>query len=558
MSRQHTVLVIDDEPDVVKSVQNLLRLECRVLGATGAADGLGVLQREPVDVVITDQRMPGMSGIELLHRIRGEYPDTIRIILTAYADIRTILDAINEGNVFRYLVKPWDPEELRGVVRQAFERHELIADRKKLLQDLTTKVDDLKTANANLAAVQAELQSLNQTLEHRVVLRTAEAERRASQLRSLAGQLTGAESQERRRIAQVLHEELQQLLVAARLALRRLRAASGTKDRLHAGEQADDLLRRAIESSQSLTAELRPPILYELGLVPALEWLAGRMLERHSLSVRVEADALRTALDEPVLGFVFEAVRELLFNVTKHARVREAQVRISCSGEDWLRIAVIDQGVGFDPAGAVGHGSPSGFGLFSIRERLQLLGGNLEIDSVPGQGARVVLAVPQGAGVHQGWPGGAVTHRAVLPGLEAVVDNDRKIRVLLADDHKIVREGLADLLEHEGDIEVVGEADDGVNAIELARKLLPDVVVMDVTMPRMNGIEATVRIVSEMPAVRVVGLSMHHEMELATAMVDAGATAYLSKSGPMDALLAAIRECWPQKHDSVLSVKDRV
>ena len=131
----------------------------------------------------------------------------------------------------------------------------------------------------------------------------------------------------------------------------------------------------------------------------------------------------------------------------------------------------------------------------------------------------------------------------------------KHITVLLAEDHQIVREGLRKLLESEHDIEVVGEANDGVNAVELARQLLPDVVVMDVTMPRMNGVEATLRIVSEMPAVRVISLSMHNEIEIASAMADAGATAYLSKSGPMESLLAAIRVGWPQKHNLDLPVR---
>lgn len=119
--------------------------------------------------------------------------------------------------------------------------------------------------------------------------------------------------------------------------------------------------------------------------------------------------------------------------------------------------------------------------------------------------------------------------------------SDEKIRLLLADDHQILREGLASLLSEESDMEVVGQAGDGREAIELARAMRPDVVLMDVTMPRLDGIQATRLITSELSGIAVIGLSMHEEDDMATAMRAAGAVAYLSKGGPSDSLIAAIR-----------------
>ncbi len=117
----------------------------------------------------------------------------------------------------------------------------------------------------------------------------------------------------------------------------------------------------------------------------------------------------------------------------------------------------------------------------------------------------------------------------------------QKIRVLLADDHQILRQGLASLLSEEPDMEVVGEAGDGQEAIDLARTIQPDVVLMDVTMPRLDGIQATRLITSELSGISVIGLSMHEEDDMALAMRAAGAIAYLSKGGPSDALIATIR-----------------
>src|SRR5580693_8296180 len=136
MARRHTILVVDDEPDVVKSVQDLLRLDYKVLGATRASEGIRMLEKEEIHVVMSDQRMPEMTGVQFLNHIRGEHPEAIRLLFTGYADIRAVIDAINQGNVYRYITKPWDPDELQTVIREACERFDLIADRKQLLADL--------------------------------------------------------------------------------------------------------------------------------------------------------------------------------------------------------------------------------------------------------------------------------------------------------------------------------------------------------------------------------------------------------------------------------------
>jgi len=150
MPPRHTILVIDDEPDVVKSVQDLLRLEYRVLGTTRAEEGLQILERETVHVVMTDQRMPGMTGVEFLRHLRTEHPDAIRLLFTGYADIRAVIEAINEGNVYRYITKPWDPDELETVIREAVDRYDMIVERKRLMEELRDKNEELEKRNEEL------------------------------------------------------------------------------------------------------------------------------------------------------------------------------------------------------------------------------------------------------------------------------------------------------------------------------------------------------------------------------------------------------------------------
>jgi signal transduction histidine kinase len=150
MAAKPCLLVVDDEPDLVQSVKDLLRFDYRVLGATRAGEGLALMAREDVHVVMSDQRMPEMTGVEFLKRIKDTYPDTIRLLFTAYADLSAVTDAINQGNVYRYISKPWEPDELRTVLKQAVDQYRLQAERKQLLREVQDKNRQLESANQEL------------------------------------------------------------------------------------------------------------------------------------------------------------------------------------------------------------------------------------------------------------------------------------------------------------------------------------------------------------------------------------------------------------------------
>jgi len=240
-----------------------------------------------------------------------------------------------------------------------------------------------------------ELEIRNAELERRLAERTTEAQRRARQLRATARQLAQTEQAERRRLAAVIHDRVQQALVAARMAAAQALSAARSHKVETALRQVDELLAESVETLRTLSAELCPPILRDQGLAAALEWLAGQMRQRHGLSVTLRTDAGAEVHGEEMRGFVFEAVRELLFNVVKHAGTDSAEVRMARANGKWVRITVADHGAGFDPAVLNGaDGKREGFGLFAIRERMEMLGGRLEIDSAPGAGARMTLAVP--------------------------------------------------------------------------------------------------------------------------------------------------------------------
>lgn len=155
MAAKPCLLVVDDEPDVVDSVHNLLRYDYRVLGATRASDGLALLDRERVQIVMSDQRMPEMTGVEMLQRVKESHPDAVRLLFTAFADLDAVVGAINEGNVYRYISKPWEVEELKMTLRQAYQHYELQEERRKLLQEVQAK-------NAMLASANLELHRANE------------------------------------------------------------------------------------------------------------------------------------------------------------------------------------------------------------------------------------------------------------------------------------------------------------------------------------------------------------------------------------------------------------
>jgi len=131
-----TVLVVDDEPASRRAVERALDDECRVLAAAGAGEALRLLDTEAVALMISDQRMPDMLGTRLLEECTVRFPDVIRILLTGYTEVETLLDSINAGHVWAYLTKPWEPRELRLVVRRGLERFDTGAENRSLLVEL--------------------------------------------------------------------------------------------------------------------------------------------------------------------------------------------------------------------------------------------------------------------------------------------------------------------------------------------------------------------------------------------------------------------------------------
>jgi len=306
------------------------------------------------------------------------------------------------------------------------------------------------------------------------------------------------------------------------------------------------LIDDCIETSRSLTAELSPPILYQGGLLLALEWLAKWMRDRHGLTVGLVSRGPIERAPEGLSILLFQSARELLFNVVKHSGVRTARVEVS-QFNGHIQVEVADDGAGFDMSDFQSRDKDSsGMGLFSIHERLGYLSGKMEIESAPGKGSRFRLITPSvilSDQIPGEWPD---SQPAISVAIASRREPDKvgavgRVRLVLVDDHVVMRQGLSGLLRTEQDIEIVGEASDGESALDLVRMTRPDVILMDINMPGMDGIQATKIIHEEMPDIRIIGLSMFQEGEQAAAIRKAGAIDYLTKSGPSEALIEAIR-----------------
>lgn len=272
---------------------------------------------------------------------------------------------------------------LAGLMFDIEKRKRADAERERLLKMLNLE--------------RARLQTLTESLEERVALRTQQLQLRTEQLRATASSLTVAEQRERERISRILHDDLQQLLYAAQMqatliesdlaqgAGERVRDALGELERLH---------HRALEVTRSLTVELSPPVLEGEGLAQALEWLQRHMEHVYGLQVTLAAEEDIEVQSSDARELVFQMVRELLFNVVKHAGVTRARVAVRAQ-DDRCLIEVSDEGQGFDVAaleeanlGAIG------LGLRSMRERLSFFEGTLEVETAPGSGTQVTIAVP--------------------------------------------------------------------------------------------------------------------------------------------------------------------
>ncbi len=382
-----TLLVVDDEPEVLQSLYDLFRLDYRVLTADRGEQALTMLGEERVSVLMSDQRMPEMTGVEFLSKARRIQPEATRLLITGYADLRAVIDAINDGHVFRYVAKPWDPEELGTVLKQAVEHHDLIVEKGRL-------IEQLQAANARLEEANRLKENFIEVASHElntpvtVVLGLAE-------LWKLT-QSTDANSED---------------------------PVSGWVDRiLNAGRRLAATVERMLKL---LHADSLAPVLDLTST--EVEALIQRCVEdlqpyldarKQSVAFELEPGLGRALLDASKIA---DALSNLLINAIKFTPDGGViQIRATSTNDPdrppSLVIEVTDEGIGIDPRehelifepfftgfDTIHHSSGDfqfgkrgiGLGLSLVRTFAKMHGGSISVQSAPGSGSTFRLELPR-------------------------------------------------------------------------------------------------------------------------------------------------------------------
>ncbi len=378
------VLVVDDEPDVLRSVYDLLRIDYEVVTCQRASEALDHLKAvTDVAVILSDQRMPGMTGVELLQQARLIRPETTRLLFTAYADIHTAIDAINHGHVFRYITKPWGAEELESVIRQAVERHDMIVEKNQLLAELQTANAKLTEAN-RLKGIFLEVASHELNTPVTVVLGLTDLWKL-----SLTNDATGPERQWVERIN----------AAARRLAKTVQRMFKLVENR---------------EFGQTLNLE-----------TVVLEPLVRETIEELTPYLEVRKQRVEVEI-EPQLGSIdadSSKIMDILINLlanaikfTPDSGTIQVQAQSLEGNPEWVLVVIKDEGAGVHPSeqqylfepfftgfDTLHHSSGDyqfgkrgiGLGLCLVKTFVELHGGRVEVQSTPDRGSSFGFLLPR-------------------------------------------------------------------------------------------------------------------------------------------------------------------
>ena len=562
--RLRPYLTLDNKVDgavmVLVDIDLLKRHEQLIAAARDLADNIFETVREPL--LVLDSQLRVERANRAFYRMSGVGPDaTMGKCLEELGDHRwnsaSLRERLSEisrqgGTLDDFLVEVNSKQGALSMLLNA----RLIEDAQPHTRRILLAMEDI-TGRMRLEAKRQEtekrLLAFSGQLEQLVEARTKELVQSENNLRAMTIDLNLTEQRERERLALELHDYLAQLLVLCRLNLGQVKRVPISPKIDELLSDTEEALNQALHYCRTLMAELSPPVLRTHGLPAALKWLGDQMQPR-GLMVTVECELpqdLKVPEDTGIL--LFQSVRELLMNVVKHAKSEQATVRL-VQRDGILRVAVSDAGTGFDATAAHPTStSPlsSHFGLFSISERMKGMKGQFELQSTPGAGTTATLILP--------WPIPSVSAaqdppqpplQASLPpasptaveGTMRLAQSRTPIRVLLVDDHAMVRQGLRSVLEQYDDVMVVGEAGNGAEALDHVESLHPTVVVMDMNMPVMNGIEATALIKVRHPSIPVIGLSVQAGGANEESMMQAGAVTLLTKEAAVEDLYRTIQE----------------
>ncbi|HUE43365.1 MAG TPA: response regulator [Candidatus Sulfotelmatobacter sp.] len=391
-----------------------------------------------------------------------------------------------------------------------------------------------------LCAVATELTELVETNE---ALRVTE-----SSLRQLSGRLLQLQDEERRRIARDLHDTTGQKIAALSMSLDRVARLLDTRkpERQEALNEARDIVRMIGEEIRTLSYLLHPPLLDESGLGSAIRWYAEGFQKRSGIHLTVDISPDLGRLSTEVEMALFRVVQESLTNVHRYSGSPDAEISV-VGTTDAVNLEVVDHGKGIEAGTSrvkVEGIAALGVGIPGMRERLRQLGGQLEVD-FGRDGTRVSASVPlKKAKAVQ--PAEEFEVAVIAPSNgksdgDATSSSDMRRRILIADDHEVMRRGVRGLLESHDEWAVCGEAFEGREVVVKSRELRPDLIIMDINMPGLTGIDAAQQIRKENPTAKILFFSVHESAQTVREVVNVGAQGYVAKSRAGHDLVDAVR-----------------
>ncbi len=387
----YTILVIDDSTTNLGVVFEYLdNLGFELMIAQDGESGLKKAQYEQPDIILLDAVMPGLDGFEVCRQLKSQ-EITRNIPVIFMTGLRSIEDKVKgfEVGAVDYITKPIREREL--LARLA--THLSI---RNLTQQLQQEVKERRRAEEALTEYGDHLEELVQQRTVELTLANEQLQQQSEQLRALTARLAEVEETERRRLARELHDRVGQDLGLLDVNLNiikgqlPLEAAQVLNSRF---SDALDLLSRIATHVYDVTAELRSPVLEDYGIVAALKWHGALFKQRTGIDVKVNGDENTVRLPLATESAILRITQEALANVAKHAQASQVVLNTEQS-ENLIRLSITDNGVGFDPASLTSPTHGRGWGVISMTERAEAIGGQFQIKTRPQQGTQVIVEVP--------------------------------------------------------------------------------------------------------------------------------------------------------------------
>ena len=450
------------------------------------------------------------------------------------------------GSSLHNNLSPGQSENLKKLIRKALHRSSAVeltldatAGRPKLVRFTLRPLKDSDIHKVGVVATE-----LTELVEANEALKSNE-----ESLRQLSARLLQLQDEERRRIARDLHDVTGQKLAVLSMAL------SGVLNRPNGSLDADSqrALTESLAWSKEVAAEIRtlsyllhPPLLDELGLSSAVKWYLAGFTSRTGILMETEIPSEIQRLSPDAEVAIFRVLQESLTNVHRYAESTNAVVRMDVTGDE-IKLEIQDFGKGVQssrtssPNGSVAR---LGVGIQGMTERMRQLGGKLEITSSPNKGTLVTATIPLSSSAAIPAQSSTVLVSPLNSTSELVgpVANTLRKRILIADDHEMLRRGVRNTLQTELDLEICGEAVDGQDVVEKVKTLRPDLVILDINMPALNGLVALRQILRLRPQTKVLVFSVHDSDQTVKEVHAAGAHGFISKGKDSQDLLRVVRE----------------